>query len=503
MSLEAMCWVMSGDAPVADVNEFAVLGTMADKADPDGCGAWLSKETIAARAHISEETVKRCWRNMKKRGLIARGDQSLVRHYRADKRPVVWDLLIPYAYFSNVERINAERARLGRDPLTPEDRPPIAPPPPKKARADKGKKRPKDTTSPKDPTSEQRGNSQTPRDGAPSAPSGGTTSRQRGNYKLSAGELTDPQSRKGNQSDTREESRPSVPTAEVGAREPGTDGGTDGGGAVEVQEESSASTGGRASAPASSPGVDLLMQVGTAHPDRMLAGYGTALRDVGLLVTGRLEEGWSRESLWALLTAPLPQPLTHTPAAILAKRLTRLPSTPPTGPAPQVPAQPTGPAPAEQRPAPAPQQPPRCACGQLADVPGPEPRCAGCAGWPECEGGCGRRMRESGTCAACEYASWPECEGGCGQHLQDGGTCDNCVYAAEMTVPTAPDGTCAGRGQHRGECGYPVRAYGMCGRCLVIAQNERRQDLDADWDAAVAAAAEAVTTEQQAVQQAV
>ncbi|MFJ3787012.1 helix-turn-helix domain-containing protein [Streptomyces sp. NPDC090093] len=189
-----MVWVLSGDAPVADVNEYAVLGAMADKADPDGCGSWLSKETIAARVHVSEETVKRCWRNMRRRGLIARGDQSLVKHYRADRRPVVYDLLIPFSWFSNVDRVNAERERMGRAPLTPEDRPDLAPAPVKSERADKGKPRPKKTAT------QERGNSETPREEAPETPHGGTTSRPRGNYKSSTGELEDPQTSKSNQS---------------------------------------------------------------------------------------------------------------------------------------------------------------------------------------------------------------------------------------------------------------------------------------------------------------
>lgn len=186
-----MVWVLSGDAPVADVNEYAVLGAMADKADPDGCGSWLAKETIAARVHISEETVKRCWRNMLRRGLIAKGDQNLVRHYRADRRPVVYDLLIPYAWFSNIDRVNAERARMGRDPLTAQDRPTLAPAPVKPARADKGKPRPKAASDAGG--SHPRGNSKTPREETPEEAHGGTTSRPRGNYKSSTGELQDPQ----------------------------------------------------------------------------------------------------------------------------------------------------------------------------------------------------------------------------------------------------------------------------------------------------------------------
>ncbi|MCA1222189.1 hypothetical protein [Streptomyces sp. 8L] len=192
MSLEAMVWVLSGDAPVADVNEYAVLAAMADKADSDGCGSWLSKETISDRVHVSDETVKRCWRNMARRKLIAKGDQSLVSRYRADRRPVVYDLLIPYEWFSNIDRVNTERERLGREPLTPEDRPCIEPAPTKKRRADKGKPRPKATP--------ERGNSETPRPVDPEPPHGGTTSRQRGNYESSTGELQDPQFSKNNQS---------------------------------------------------------------------------------------------------------------------------------------------------------------------------------------------------------------------------------------------------------------------------------------------------------------
>ena len=177
MSLEAMIWVLSGDAPVADVNEFAVLGAMADQADSDGCATWLAKETIAERVHVSEETVKRCWRNLLKRRLIGKGDQSLVRHYRADRRPVVYDLLIPHDWFPNLERVNRERDRKGREPLTAESRPPIAAPPVKRGRVDKGKPRPLKPTS-------ERGNSETPRPEAPKTPHGGTTSRPRGNLKI-------------------------------------------------------------------------------------------------------------------------------------------------------------------------------------------------------------------------------------------------------------------------------------------------------------------------------
>ncbi|KPC68387.1 hypothetical protein ADL27_56955 [Streptomyces sp. NRRL F-6602] len=227
-----------------------------------------------------------------------------------------------------------------------------------------------------------------------------------------------------------------------------------------------------------SPGERLLIQIGRDHPHLML--LGDALRHQGLMATGRLEEGYSPEALYQVLTQPLPENTRSVPA-VISWRLANLPSLPRQRPHAAAPA-----------PAPQAEPEPRLECGCGEPVGAPGDRCPACAGWPACDGGCGRLLPPpGGTCGACEYASWPACEGGCGQHLPDGGTCDNCAYAAEMTVPTAPDGTCAGQGQHRGDCGYPVRAYGMCGRCLVIAQNERRQRRDDEWEAAVAAAAAA------------
>lgn len=160
-----MRWVAGGDAPTADTNEFAVLNAMADKARPDGCGTWLSKDTIAARTHLSQESVRRCLRRMTRRGLIARGDQSLVAGYRADRRPVVYDLLIPYGWFRDIEEVNADRARRNLPALTAQARPPIAPPLPKRSRADKGKPRRPRTG----------GLTDTPHGGTGSAPAAGTT----------------------------------------------------------------------------------------------------------------------------------------------------------------------------------------------------------------------------------------------------------------------------------------------------------------------------------------
>ncbi|MEW1616504.1 hypothetical protein [Streptomyces sp. NPDC088744] len=496
MSLEAMVWVLSGDAPVSDVNEYAVLGAMADKADPDGCGTWLSKDTIAARVHVSDETVKRCWRNMAKRGLIARGDQNLVRHYRADRRPVVYDLLIPYGWFSNVDRINAERERLGRPPLTRADRPPIAPAPPKKQRTDKGKPRPKKKTAP-DQEATERGNSETPREETPPPPDGGTTSRQRGNYKSSAGELEDPQHSKSNQSgDTGNEDgptvRPSVQVVDACASE--TDGRTD---AVDSEGEQEAARpsaeGGAANSSSNegavpgsvsgdhrpaTPGIEILRRVGRRREELTLAGKpltDQARRLDGLLAASHdAGDPWMPLQLIEILSAPLNEPIRKSAGAVISARITALPVTPAaafgmlpwqaTGEGRRPAAEPSVPTAADRTVAESITRRTRGECPECgADSPGSE-LCGACEGWPACEGGCGRVLRDGGMCQWCEYDS------------------HHAAIEAAAAEAGAEDGTCPG---HDGPCGRPVLTLGLCGRCRIKAEEVTKATLD-DWEAAKA-----------------
>ncbi len=136
-----MVWSVK-DAPVSDVQERVVLTIMAEEAGEDGTGTFLSVPHIAERARLSDREVRRCIADMLERKLIQLGDQSLARYIRRDQRPKVYDLMIPYSWFGNVDRVNAWRRRTRNlPPLSPDDRPEIAPPPPKKQRADAGKKR--------------------------------------------------------------------------------------------------------------------------------------------------------------------------------------------------------------------------------------------------------------------------------------------------------------------------------------------------------------------------
>lgn len=91
MSIEAMSWALN-DAPVSDASALLVLVGLANHAGRDGAGAYPSRETLAHYARCSVRTVSIKLRALEESGVIKRGDQELVAHFRADRRPVVYDL---------------------------------------------------------------------------------------------------------------------------------------------------------------------------------------------------------------------------------------------------------------------------------------------------------------------------------------------------------------------------------------------------------------------------
>ncbi|STD70278.1 helix-turn-helix domain-containing protein [Corynebacterium renale] len=91
MSLKAMVWVME-EAPTKDQGELAVLYALADRVDDTGKGGYPSQDWLALRARCSTRTVRRKLQALEAQGLIARGDQRMVAHFSADRRPVVWDI---------------------------------------------------------------------------------------------------------------------------------------------------------------------------------------------------------------------------------------------------------------------------------------------------------------------------------------------------------------------------------------------------------------------------
>jgi hypothetical protein len=142
MSLDPMVWVIK-DAPLRDVYELAVMIVLAEEATEDGRNALPSVSTLAERARCDRRQVQGILRELTARGVIGLGDQSKALYIRADRRPTVYDLLIPASNFSDtaLARVNRRRALDGLPPITAANRPDIAPAPARPRRADAGKPR--------------------------------------------------------------------------------------------------------------------------------------------------------------------------------------------------------------------------------------------------------------------------------------------------------------------------------------------------------------------------
>src|SRR5690349_1973307 len=95
MSTRATAWALDADRSGKLTAEARiVLLVLADFAHDDGTATWPSKRTIARRLGISERAVQRAIATLLSKGVIVKGDQSLVSHIRADLRPNVYDLPI-------------------------------------------------------------------------------------------------------------------------------------------------------------------------------------------------------------------------------------------------------------------------------------------------------------------------------------------------------------------------------------------------------------------------
>ena len=91
MSLKAMLWVLE-DCQVTESELRVLLFALADRACDDGRSAFPSQSWLAERCHCSVRTVRRQLCRLEEMGVISRGDQRLVEHFRPDRRPVVWDV---------------------------------------------------------------------------------------------------------------------------------------------------------------------------------------------------------------------------------------------------------------------------------------------------------------------------------------------------------------------------------------------------------------------------
>ncbi|RMI39742.1 helix-turn-helix domain-containing protein [Streptomyces triticirhizae] len=400
LSIEAMLWAMH-DSPAADTTERLILVALGDKANADGTDAFPSKATLARVALCDEKTVQRKIRALKARGVVALGDQAAARYIPSHVRPKVYDLLIPASWYGpeRLARVNAERQQKGLPPLSAATRPPIASPPTKRSRSDKGKPR-KAFVEPAfvepeemlpEPPSEG-GDSQSP---PPRSEGGGLSVPPGGDSQSPGGGLSVPQPIPINPPVTRPPSvRPSTGTG----RRARTDGRTDGrdvDAAGKAQRSPVAATAGAvppASTVARTPGVELLLDIGQQHPE--FAIWGQPLADQGRIVTGLLAEGWTRAQIRRVITGrPLPEQIRTSVGAIISRRLLDAAMVPPpAGRRPVVPPQLPA---AEPEPVPEPEPAP------TSDLPAETIPCPGWDGTP-----CGadsRSVDEDGLCGPCRF----------------------------------------------------------------------------------------------------
>lgn len=233
MSLLPILWALKS-APVADTTEKLILVSQAEHAFSDGCDAFPSKKTLAEIALSDPKTVQRKLRAMERRGLIARGNQLAAAYIDEWFRPTVYDLLIPYSWFPDIEQVNAERKARGKAPLTPQNRPDIALAPDRRVRSDKGKPRPKKKEKPAVP-----GDSESPGAQGDAEGEGGTDSPGGGDCESRRGGLRDPQPSPVNPPQMTPPAAPSARSAHDARRAPtGSSGRAQGGSAASGKSKS-------------------------------------------------------------------------------------------------------------------------------------------------------------------------------------------------------------------------------------------------------------------------
>lgn len=124
-----MQWAINS-APSTSTVERLILIKLAEHANPDGTDSFPAIRTIAKTAHCDRRTVQRHVAALEQRGLIAKGNQAAAQHIRPDRRPTVWDLLIPRSWFSDDQwrGMQLDRDRRGLPPLSEASRPDLPAP---------------------------------------------------------------------------------------------------------------------------------------------------------------------------------------------------------------------------------------------------------------------------------------------------------------------------------------------------------------------------------------
>jgi hypothetical protein len=108
-----MVWALE-TAVVDDAGQLLVLIALAERADDDGRNAWPGKAWLAQRARCSTRTVQRHLTALRTQNLVEEGDQRLVEHFRADRRPTVYNLVMTEGS-SSVRRDNLSPRSISGD----------------------------------------------------------------------------------------------------------------------------------------------------------------------------------------------------------------------------------------------------------------------------------------------------------------------------------------------------------------------------------------------------
>ena len=105
MSVEAISWALNlapvpggRDGQPSSACKFVLVG-LANRAGPDGTGAFPSVATLVRYTGLSERTVRTCLDRLEAEGIISPCDPGIVaaRIKRADRRPQGWDLNLSLA----------------------------------------------------------------------------------------------------------------------------------------------------------------------------------------------------------------------------------------------------------------------------------------------------------------------------------------------------------------------------------------------------------------------
>jgi len=115
MSVQAIAWAIE-QQEVREPETQLVLMCLANYAAADGANAFPSIQRLTRDSRLSESTVRRQLQKLEKMSLIRRGNQAITAAFivRADRRPTVYDLLMPRGVYGTPREVNGVSAEASR-----------------------------------------------------------------------------------------------------------------------------------------------------------------------------------------------------------------------------------------------------------------------------------------------------------------------------------------------------------------------------------------------------